>query len=152
MFKRVKKFWVVILVTTLLGCTPGVFTQLGSTAPSFGPIVPGITREDAERHLGVPILSMEIDAFHYRNIYAYEVERSEKYALFTDAMDMVTFDLGTLIFSPIDRFKGTRHLLAITYQIQDDHAENDRVIAVMERLEGLKNPVQPLTPRSSSGD
>lgn len=136
MFKRAKRILVVILVTTFLGCTPGLFTRLDSSAPSFGPIFSGITRQEAERHLGDPILTMEIDKAHYRNIYAYEVERSARYGLFTDAVDLVTADLGSLIFSPIDRFRGTKHLLAVIYQRQDDYAENDRVIAVLERLGG----------------
>lgn len=114
--------------------SPGLHTRMNSTAPSFGPIFLGITREDAERHLGNPLLTMTLDDKHYINTYEYELERSVKETLATDLLDVATFGLGIYIVSPIDRFDGTKHLISITYMIEDQHERNDRIMAVTDRL------------------
>lgn len=126
----------VLLIMVLTGCTPGIYTRLDSSAPVFGPVCPGMTRQDAERYLGPPLLTQRLDRYHYRNIYHYYRERSVTDILVTDIMDFTTFGLGTLLVSPIDRFADTTHLMAITYQGADQDIFNDRVVAIVDRVSG----------------
>jgi len=129
----------------LFGCWPlashiltpttssGLFTRLGSTAPSFGPIYVGITREKAEKYLGVPVLTMVLDKDVYVAVYRYERERSVIETMIADSLDVATFGLGTYMVSPVDRFNGTWHLMAVTYEVVDKHGNRDRVLAVRDR-------------------
>jgi len=128
------------LFSTLFGCTPGLFTRMDSTAPSLGPIFLGTSREDAERHLGHPILTMPLDNGPYVNVYEYGIERGTVDTICTDIMDFWTVGLGTYIISPMDRFERTKHLIAITYKRENPNKEhlNDRVIAITNRL--INNP------------
>ena len=130
----------IFLSSALFGCTPGLFTRMDSTAPSLGPIFIGTSREDAERHVGPPILTMPLDSGPYVNVYEYGIERSIADTISTDIMDYWTAGLGTLIISPMDRFERTRHLIAITYKRENRNKEqmNDRVIAITNRL--INNP------------
>jgi hypothetical protein len=127
---------ILILGFMITGCTPGIYQRLDSTAPQHGLIFPGITRQDAERYLGPPLLSIRLDKNHYQNIYAYELERSNTDILVTDIMDFVTFDLGNEIISPIDRFSGTRHLIAITYYGADQDTSNDQITSITDKFLG----------------
>ena len=127
---------ILIIGFMITGCTPGVYQRLDSTVPQNGLIFPGITRQDAERYLGPPLLSVRLDKNHYQNIYAYETERSPRYILVTDIMDFVTFDLGNELISPIDRFSGTRHLIAITYYGADQDTFNDQVTSITDKFLG----------------
>ena len=133
MVKRFVGILLFLWLSACMGCTPGTYTKIDSSAPSLGPIFVNTTRGEAERHLGDPIATLGIDDNRYRNIYAYEMERSGRYARNTDAIDVVTFNLNTLIVSPIDRFQGPRHLMAITYEKIDTYRANDRVIEVIEK-------------------
>lgn len=132
------------LLATFSSCatTPGVYTRLDSTAPAFGPIFLGISRVDAERHLGHPILTMPLDEGpSYVVVYEYQQQRSTFDTIATDFLDYATFGLGTYMISPMDRFEGTKHLIAITYQRENPYQEQlkDRVIAYTDRL--TNNPL-----------
>lgn len=141
-----KGFAVILLLGLLFGCYPlvghvvtpttssGLFTQLGSTAPSFGPVFVGMMRQEAERYLGVPYMTSVIDENHYFALYKYESERSASEIIATDALDVVTFGLGTYMVSPVDRFNGRRHLMGLTYAVEDKHGTRDRVIAIRDRM------------------
>lgn len=141
-----KGFSLVLLWGLLFGCSPlvghgvtpttssGLFTRLGSTAPPFGPIVIGMTRQEAERSLGVPFMTSVLDAEHYFVLYTYERERGVWETVATDALDVVTFGLGAYIISPADRFNGRKHFMGITYAVEDKHGTRDRVIAVQDKV------------------
>ena len=125
-------FVVCVLLLTVSGCTPGIYQRLDSSAPAFGPIYPGITRQDAERHLGPPLLTIKVDKHHYRSLYEYERERRNRDILITDIMDFLTCGLGNELISPIDRFAGTKHLLEITYYGADQDISNDRIVDITD--------------------
>ncbi len=127
---------ILVIVIMMTGCTPGIYKRLDSTIPQHGLIYRGITRQDAERYLGPPLLSIQLDKNHYQNIYAYELERSHSEILLTDMMDFVTFDLGNELISPIDRFSGTTHLIAITYYGADQDTSNDQVLSIIDKFLG----------------
>lgn len=145
--KKIGKPAVLILLAALLiGCYPvgshvltptmttGVYTKLGSSAPSFGPIYVGTTRAYAERYLGTPTVMMWLDENHYINVYEYERERSVRDTIMTDFLDVVTFGLGEYMISPSDRVNGTRHLMAVTFLRVNKHGEDDRVVSITDRL------------------
>ncbi|MBW2609898.1 MAG: hypothetical protein JRC68_06105 [Deltaproteobacteria bacterium] len=69
MSKIMKMMTLFVLTAALLGCSPGLFTRMGSTTPSFGPIFVGMTRAEAERYLGCPITIMHIDDGSYGGVY-----------------------------------------------------------------------------------
>lgn len=127
---------ILIIGFMITGCTPGIYKRLDSSVPQRGLMFPGITRQDAERYLGPPLLSVRLDKNHYQNIYAYELERSNTDILVTDMMDFVTFDLGNEFISPIDRFSGTTHLIAITYYGADQDTSNDQVLSIIDKFLG----------------
>ena len=123
-----------LLLTGLLGCTPGLYTRMDSTAPTFGPLYMGMTRQDAERHLGTPIVKIPVDETHYKNIYEYEEERSVLYTASTDVADILTLGLTNMMISPIDRFNGKRHFIAVVFEIRDPYEENDRISRIMDKI------------------
>ena len=124
----------ILLLTGISGCTPGLYTRMDSTAPTFGPLYMGMTRQDAERHLGTPIAKIPIDKTHYKNVYEYEEERSVLYTASTDVADIMSLGLTNLMISPIDRFNGKRHLIAVVFEIRDPYAENDRISRIMDKI------------------
>ena len=137
--KKITGILFAISVLLLLqGCSPGLFTGMDSTTPRFGPIYIGMTRAEAEDYLGCPITTMRVGNEQYQGIYEYEVERKVRDTMITDIMDFATSGMGILIVSPIDRFKGTRHLITVVYEMEDDNAKNDRVAAVFEQSERAK--------------
>lgn len=125
-----------LLFFMVSGCTPGIYKRLDSSAPAFGPIYPGITRQDAEKQLGPPSLTIRLDNTHYRNVYSYEIERSTTDILVTDIMDFTTCGLGNELVSPIDRFSGTTHQITITYYGADQDSSNDRVESISDSFNG----------------
>jgi len=134
MSKIMKIMFLFLLIINLLGCSPGLFTRMGSTAPSFGPLLIGMNRAEAERYLGCPITIMQVDYDSYRGIYEYEIERSNRSVFAMDIWDFMTSGLATLIVSPADRFKGTRHLMTIVYKRTDIYEKNDQVIAITNKF------------------
>lgn len=146
MLKTAKVITLILLSCMLFGCLPlaahvatptmssGLYTKMDSSAPRFGPVYVGLTREYAERYLGQPVFSMDLDENHYVNVYQYELERSSRDVIVTDLLDVVTFGLGVYIVSPTDRFNGTFHLMAVTYRVEDKHGTEDRIVGITERL------------------
>jgi hypothetical protein len=124
-----------LLIALLLGCSPGLYRRMDSSTPRFGPIYIGMTRAEAECHLGCPLTTMRIGHEQYQGIYEYELERKVTDTVVTDIMDFATSGLGILIVSPLDRFQGTRHLITVVYEMEDDNAKNDRVAAIYDQAE-----------------
>ncbi|MBN1849902.1 MAG: hypothetical protein JW932_15115 [Deltaproteobacteria bacterium] len=124
----------ILLLYGLVGCTPGLYTRMDSTAPTFGPLYMGMTRQDAERHVGIPIFKIPVDKTHYKNIYEYEEERGALYTASTDIADILSLGLTSLMISPIDRFNGKRHLIAVVFEIRDSYAENDRITRILDKI------------------
>ena len=127
-----------LLIMLLLGCSPGLYRRIGSSTPRFGPIYIGMTRAEAERHLGCPLTTMRVGHEQYKGVYEYELERKVTDTVVTDIMDFATSGLGILIVSPLDRFQGTRHLITVVYNMKDDNANNDRVAAIYDQNEKSK--------------
>jgi len=121
-----------MLLAFFIGCTPGYYTKKDSTVPLLGPIVVGMSRGMVAKSLGDPMLTMWLSDDYYTSIYEYEIERGTTDILATDFMDVITLGLGVYIVSPIDRYQGTRHLLTLTYAVNDRYRENDSVISVDE--------------------
>ena len=146
MLKTVKLITSIFLSSMLLGCFPlaahlvtptassGLYTKIDSTAPGFGPVYVGLTRDYAERYLGQPLFGMDLDENYYVNVYRYELERGARDIIATDLLDVVTFGLGIYIVSPTDRFNGTFHLMAVTYRVEDKHGTEDLIVGITERL------------------
>ncbi len=146
MLKTVKLITSIFLSSMLFGCFPlaahlvtptmssGLYTKIDSTAPGFGPVHVGLTRAYAERYLGQSLFVMDLDENHYVNVYRYERERDVKDTIVTDLLDVVTFGLGVYMVSPIDRFNGTFHLMAVTYRIEDKNGTGDRIVGITDRL------------------
>lgn len=118
----------------MLACSPGVYVKLDSTAPERGPVFIGMKRHEAEMHLGTPFFIARLNEDQYRGIYEYETVPSAMDTLSYDIMDFTTMGLGKLIVSPLDRSKGSRHLVAVVYQMEDEFLNNDRVVDIEERV------------------
>ena len=132
---KIKKTSIMFLLPIfILGCSSGVYNKMDSSAPSFGPILVGMTRAEAEMHLGVPLLVTAENDGRYSTIYEYEIEKGAMDTIATDILDFLTAGIGVLIVSPVDRFNGSKHLLAIVYEMEDQYAKNDRVVAITERV------------------
>lgn len=120
-------------------CSTGVYVKMHSTAPEWGPVFIGMKRSEAERHLGTPMFISPLGENQYRGIYEYPSEPSAKETLSFDVMDFTTLGLGTLLISPVDRFKKSRHLIAVVYQMEDKIVNNDRVIDIKEKVKVSMN-------------
>ena len=118
----------------MLACSPGVYVNIDSTAPERGPVFIGMKRDDAEMHLGTPIFIARLNGGQYRGIYEYEATPCAMDTLSYDIMDFTTMGLGNLIVSPLDRSKGSRHLVAVVYQMKDENVNNDRVVEIDEKI------------------
>ena len=130
-----------ILITLCLGvclmvtaCSPGVYTKMDSSAPERTPVFIGMKRYEAEQHLGSPLFIARLNDEQYRGIYEYEAVPTAANTLCYDIMDIATVGLGDLIVSPLDRSKGTRHLVAVVYQMDDGYIKNDRVVDIKEQI------------------
>jgi hypothetical protein len=115
-------------------CTPGVYVKMDSTAPERNPVFIGMKRHDAELHLGDPIFIARLNDDQYRGIYEYEAVPCAMDTLAYDIMDFTTLGFGNLIVSPLDRSKGSRHLVAVVYQMEDEYVNNDRVVDIKEKI------------------
>ena len=126
----------ICLVVCLMmsACSPGVYTKMDSTAPERGPVFIGMKRSNAERHLGTPLFVTRLNELQYRGIYEYEKLPGAADIISFDLMDLTTMGIGRLIVSPIDRIKGSRHLVAVVYQMEDKDINNDRVVDIKERV------------------
>jgi hypothetical protein len=118
----------------MLACSPGVYVRMDSTAPERGPVFIGMKRHDAELHLGTPLYIARLNDDQYRGIYEYETVPGAMDTLTYDIIDFTTLGLNNLIVSPLDRIKGSRHLVAVVYQMEDEYLVNDRVIEIKERI------------------
>ncbi|MFC1891145.1 tetratricopeptide repeat protein, partial [Thermodesulfobacteriota bacterium] len=54
-------------------------------------------------------------------------------------LDFVTLGMGTLIVTPIDRFKGTSHLMAVDYEREGIHSSDDKVVGIYYKLKNNPN-------------
>ena len=118
----------------MLACSPGAYVKMDSSAPVRGPVFIGMKRHDAESHLGSPLYIARLSEEQYRGIYEYEATPHAMDTLCYDIMDFATLGLGNLIVSPVDRFKGSRHLVAVLYQMEDKDIRNDRVVDIKEQI------------------
>lgn len=118
----------------MLACSPGVYVKMDSTAPDRGPVFIGMKRHEAELHLGTPLYIARLNKNQYRGIYEYETVPNAMDTLSYDILDFTTLGLGNLLVSPLDRSKGSRHLLAVVYQMDDIDIKNDRVVDIKERI------------------
>jgi hypothetical protein len=134
MLRKIIIALLILILCLIIGCSTGLFTRMDSSAPSFGPILIGMTRAEAEMHLGDPIIITPTDEGHYKGLYEYEMDRSITDTIMTDLLDIVTLGMGDLIVSPVDRFKGCEHLIAIQYEMNDQYSRNDRVIKITDRV------------------
>ena len=127
-----------LLLSLLLGgCTPGTYTRKHSTAPAFGPIIVGMSLEEVEKYLGKPLTTVPIDEFSYTNLYGYEQEFGVTETRSLDFLNIITFGLGDYIVTPMDRYSGTRHLVAITYVVAEGlNREKDRVAKISTDVVG----------------
>ncbi len=127
-----------LILCLVIGCSSGIFTRMDSTAPLFGPILVGMTRSEAEMHLGNPLMITPAEEGQYRVLYEYEIERDVTDTIMTDILDAVTFGMGNLVVSPADRFRGCEHLIVIQYQMNDQHSRNDCVVGIKDRVKPAK--------------
>jgi hypothetical protein len=118
----------------LTACSTGLYVKMHSTAPDLGPVFLGMKRSEAERHLGTPMFISRLNDNQYSGIYEYPSVISPKDTLIYDVMDFTTLGLNTLIISPVDRFKRSKHLVAVIYQMDDKFIHNDRVIDIKEKI------------------
>jgi hypothetical protein len=107
---------------------------MDSSASSYGPIFVGMTRAEAEMHLGNPIMITPTDEGNYRGLYEYEMDRPVTDTIMTEVLDFITLGMGNLVVSPVDRFKGCEHLIAIKYEMNDQYSRNDKVIKIIDRV------------------
>ena len=135
MFRQFMKTAMAALMLLIAGCSPGLYTRMDASAPSFGPVIMGMSRADAERYLGHPIYVRRLSENRYEIVYEYQTERSARDTLITDVMDFMTFGMGSMIISPVDRFCGIKHLMSVNYEMTDCYRKNDRVIALHEKVE-----------------
>lgn len=122
----------VCLVMT--SCSPGMYVKIDSTAPERGPVFIGMKRHEAEMQLGEPIFIARLNEEQYRGIYEYEATPNALDTVGYDMLDFTTLGLGRLIVSPIDRAKGSRHLVAVVYRMEDEYVTNDRVVDIKEEI------------------
>lgn len=120
-------------------CSTGVFVKMHSTAPEWGPVFLGMKRGEAERHLGSPMFISRLSENEYSGIYEYPSEPSARDTLSFDIMDFTTFGLGSLIISPVDRVKKSRHLISVVYHMDDKNISDDRVIDIKEKVKVSMN-------------
>ena len=123
----------VLLFLSLLmgGCTPGTYTKKHSTAPALGPIMAGLSRAEVEDYLGKPLTTIPIDKQAYTNLYTYEKEMGVGETRSLDFLNIITLCLGDYVVTPMDRYSGTKHLVAITYvAAQGIERELDRVVEI----------------------
>lgn len=118
----------------LPACSPGVYVNMYSSAPPLTPILIGMKRHEVEIHLGKPLYISRLDEDLYRGIYEYNVKIRPLDTLCFDIMDFTTLGLGNLLVSPVDRFKSSTHLIAVTYQMEDKYIKNDRVVNIKEKI------------------
>lgn len=118
----------------MLACSPGAYVKIDSSAPERGPVFIGMKRHDAELHLGIPIFIARLNEDQYRGIYEYEATPNALDTFCYDIMDFTTLGLGELLVSPLDRSKGSRHLVAVVYQMEDEYVSNDRVVDIKEQI------------------
>lgn len=123
-----------VLFLILTGCTPGIFSKADSTAPSSQPVYAGVSRMDAEKRLGEPILIATTPEDDFYTIsYEYEIPRGVKSILINDIADILTLGLWEFMATPIDRVKGTRHLIIVTYLKTDINGMDDPIIGVLDK-------------------
>lgn len=134
MFNKNNLMPIIFILILAAGCSSGVFTRMDSSAPSFGPLIEGMTRSEAELHLGDPVMITVIEEGRYQGLYRYEKERAVTDTVMTDMLDILTLGMGNLIIKPTDRFKGCEHLIAILYQMEDQHSRNDRIVKITDRV------------------
>jgi hypothetical protein len=120
-------------------CSTGVFVKMNSTAPEWGPVFLGMKRGEAEKHLGTPIFISRLSENEYRGLYEYPSELGASDALSYDIMDFTTLGLGSLVISPVDRAKKSRHLIAIVYRMDDKNINDDSVIDIKEKVKVSMN-------------
>lgn len=118
----------------LQSCSSGLYGRLDSTSPNFGPVLIGMTRAEAEMRLGDPIYVSRLDDNRYRAIYKYEVKPKAFDQLCVDVLDFTTFGMGNLIVGPIDRFKGSSHLMSVVYEIKGDCQDNDVITDIKSKI------------------
>jgi hypothetical protein len=106
-------FLILSICLLFTACSTGVFVKMHSTAPEWGPVFLGMKRGDAERHLGTPMYISRLSENEYKGLYEYPSEPDARETLSYDIMDFTTFGLGSLIISPVDRAKKSRHLIAV---------------------------------------
>ncbi len=134
MTKNLIKIILSFILIVMSGCTPGLHTKKKSTVPDYGVIYEGLTKMEAEKRLGLPVMTIEIDDMHYRNIYEYTIERNAKEIYSTDLKDFLTLGMYEMVLSPIDRFKGTKHLMAVVYKKENTHENEDKIISVIKKI------------------
>jgi hypothetical protein len=93
--------------------------------------------EEVEKYLGKPLTTVPIDDFSYTNLYGYEQELGVTETRSLDFLNIITFGLGDYIVTPMDRYSGTRHLVAITYVVAEGYyREKDRVARISTDVVG----------------
>ncbi|GEM_PF-3048380 len=127
-------FLILSICLLFTACSTGVFVKMHSTAPEWGPVFLGMKRGDAERHLGTPMYISRLSENEYKGLYEYPSEPDARETLSYDIMDFTTFGLGSLIISPVDRAKKSRHLIAVVYRMDDKNINDDRVIDIKENV------------------
>ncbi len=118
----------------IMACSPGVYVKMDSSAPARSPVFIGMKRHEAELHLGNPLFIARLNEDQYRGIYEYQTIPNAMNTLAYDIMDITTLGLGNLIVSPLDRSTGSRHLVAVVYQMDDGYVNNDRIVDIKERV------------------
>jgi hypothetical protein len=135
MSKRGLKAAVLVWIIFFAGCSTGLYTRMNSTTPSFGPVLPGMTRAEAENYLGTPVLKTRMSEDRYWAVYEYELEMSVKETWIMDLLDFTTAGMGTLIVNPVDRFKGSEHFIEVVYRMEDSFEMNDRIVEIHGQME-----------------
>jgi hypothetical protein len=93
--------------------------------------------KEVEKYLGKPMTTVPIDEFTYANLYGYEQELGVTETRSLDFLNLITFGLGNYIVTPMDRYSGTRHLVAITFIVAEGYnREKDRVAKISTDLVG----------------
>jgi hypothetical protein len=131
-----KTFIILILFTMLIGCTSGYYTKKRSTAPELGPIIVGISRGEVENYLGIPIMSYHTGEGLYRNIYEFNRGWTSKETFKLDLLDFLTFGMGEWIVTPMERYRGPKQIVSITYSVEGYASWRDRVVEIDTDLKG----------------